>query len=43
MAWDMLISAPMSKSTAKDLIGSAVVVVLTVSVILALLLAGAPF
>lgn len=32
----------MSKSTAKDIIGSAVVIVLTVSVILALLLAGAP-
>jgi hypothetical protein len=32
----------MSKSTAKDVIGSVLVVVLTVSVIMALLLAGSP-
>jgi hypothetical protein len=32
----------MSKSTKKDIVGSALVIVLTISAILALLLAGAP-
>jgi hypothetical protein len=40
MARDMLFQRAMSKSTQKDIIGSAVVIVLTAGVILALFFAG---